>query len=340
MADELDFSAFRPAERLDKVAEATALGKTVNCGWVRPDQRTTEQKRAHEGIVAAMPRFGIRGQFTAAERRYPLWKAGKAVLGKFLPYVFQQTGSCVGAGGCNMLMTAMAVEIALKGESEEFKVPWWLFTYGRSRYRAGMRGPGEGSIGSAWAEAVTKDGSFEIDPAGAPDLPDYKEQGGWIVQPSRVELEWSDGGRIQEVWLKLGVVHRFKTAAPVRSADEAAQAIINGYPLTQASDFGFRPMSPAPRGNPPVRVVEWNGRWSHQTYIDEYWDHPTEGELFRWGNNWGPDAHGPPTGDEPPGGVYIQKRTLDQIIRSSPGEVIAFSGYDGFPARELNFAAF
>jgi hypothetical protein len=338
MAESLEWSAFKPGERIKQIAHATAEGKTVNCGWIPPDERTREQSAINDRIVSGMPRFHIRGHFTAAERRYPLWRAGKTLLGKFLPYVWQQTGSCVGAGGGNMQMTGMSVEIVLHSEVEEFKVPWWLFAYGRSRYRGGMNGQGEGSFGSAWAEAITKDGSFEIDPEGAPDLPDYKVQDGWIVQPAKTEMQWSDGGRVQDVWLKLGVKHLFRTAAVMKSAQDCAEALMNGYALTLASNFGIRPMVPSPTGDPAVRLATWNGSWAHQMFSDEYWDHPSLGEIFRIGNNWGPDAHGSPTGEEPPGGFYIRAKTMDQICRN--GEVYAFSGFDGFPARSLDFGAF
>lgn len=223
-------------------------------------------------------------------------------------------------------------------ESEEYRPTWWLYAYGRSRYHTGIRGRGEGSTGAGWAKAATTDGILEMDPAGLPDLPDYKLQQGWRVESDRTEMDWSDGARIADQWLSAGRKHLFRTAAPIRNKDEAFEAIANGYPLTQASNFGFS--GPRVKGtNFPIRVATWNGNWSHQTYVDEVWDHPElAGIYFRWGNNWGPDAHGAPTGDEPAGGVYIHESTMDQICKS--GEVYALSAFDGFPARELNWGAF
>lgn len=334
----LDFSAFKGEHQAAKIAEATAAGKTVGCGWLPPHLRSSAMSKADAVIRAGMPVFGIRGRFTAAERRYPLWRANVAVRGKHLDYVWQQTGSCVGAAGDNCARTAMNVEIALKGEFEEYRPTWWLYAYGRSRHLGGIRGRGEGSFGSAWAQAATTDGILEMDPAGLPDLPDYKLHQGWIVQPAGTELDWSDGGRIAEHWLKHGRLHRFKTAARIRNKEEAFEAIANGYPLTQASSFGFS--NPKVKGTRfPIRVATWNGTWHHQTYMDEVWDHPElNGIYFRWGNNWGPDAHGAPTGDEPPGGVYVHESLVDRLCKE--GEVYALSAFDGFPARELNFSAF
>ena len=340
MAEELDFSAFDGATRFDQLAEATARGAVIKCGWIPPDARTPQQAGIDAAIRAALPRFTIRGRFTAKERRYPLWQAAVTLFGRHLKYNWQQTGSCVGAGGGNMAKTAQCVEIVLKREPKEYRELWWPYTYGRSRFLAGIGGRGEGSIGSAWAKAATTaaGGFFEIDPTGFPDLPDYKEQDGWLVQPAKVELEWSDGGAISDQWVRLGSTRLFHTAAQMRSAEDCAEALMNGYPITQASMFGFS--NPRVKGSQfPIRVAEWNGQWSHQTYIDEVWDHPElNGLYFRWGNNWGPTAHGKPTGDEPPGGVYISARTLDQICRT--GEVYAFSAFDGFPARDLDFSAF
>ena len=291
-----------------------------------------------------MPRFSLRGRSFAAERRYALWRAGLQVRGRHLPYNFQQTGSCVGAGGGNMAKTAVCVEIALKGEHEQYRELWWPFTYGVSRKLAGMRGEGEGSFGSAWAKAATTAGFFELDPAddaGAViDLPDFIDDGGWLVQPAKVELKWSAGERIGPEFYRLGLKHLFKTAAPVTSSTQAFDALSNGYPLTIASMFGIRAMTPRPQGNPPVRLAVWDGEWAHQMFIDEAWDHPTLGMIFRVGNNWGPDAHGTPTGEEPPGGFYVTDDTLDQILRTRDAECYAFSSFDGFPARRLNFSAF
>lgn len=300
-------------------------------GWIPPSDRTLEQAAAHESIVAAMPRFGIRGKWQMNERRYSLWAAAKKLSGKHLEYIWQQTGSCVGAGGCNMLMTLMTVEIAVGNEPEQFLRPWWLYTYGQSRLRAGMRGEGDGSLGSSWAEAITKDGIFEIDPQGH-DLPDFQVKDGWLVQPAGTERKWSAGER-HESWCKdLGKKHLVKTAAPIRSSDEAVAALANGYPLTSASMFGWSPMVPSPQGNPPVRVATYSDSWAHQMYFDEAWDHPSLGLLFRQGNNWG-NVHGEPTGEEPAGGVYITAKTFDSIARERGSEIYAFSAFDGFPGR-------
>lgn len=320
-------------EKLDVagIVEATRRGKAIDCGWIPPDERTAVMRAAGAKAEMELPRFTIRGRFQANRRRYPLWMAGKALTGKFLRYNWQQTGSCVGAGGDNALKTLMALEILLGGDLEAMVDVWWLFAYGRSRFHGGIRGRGEGSFGPAWIKAVTIDGFFQDDGAGG-KLPDFQVKQGWLVLPASVEMEWSDGARIGEEWLGRGRMHLLRTGARMKDKHDCYEAIINNYPLVQASSFGFR--STTVKGSRfPIRVATWNGTWHHQTYLDEAWDHPELGGVYyRWGNNWGPDAHGAPTGDEPPGGVYVHEDTLDSMCKN--GEVYALSGADGFPAQE------
>jgi hypothetical protein len=304
-----------------------------NFGWLsfagNPDETFAKQRSDY---LSSLPEFKISGSWQMDQRRYPLWKFGVQVTGKFLPYFNQVTGSCVGAGGGNMLMTAICTEIA-QGQAEEFRIPWWPYTYGQSRVRAGMTGRGEGSTGAAWSEAATEDGTFGIhEQTGLPQFSDAGQ--GWLKLTSTVELQWSEG-KYGDQFDPLAAKHLFKTVARMRNADDCLAALVNGYPITQASNFGFSPMVPSPQSDPPVRLVSWNGSWSHQTYIDEVWDHPKLGIIFRWGNNWGPTAHGPALGDEPPSSVYITAATLTKICQQ--GEVYDFSAFDGFPARTLNW---
>lgn len=301
-------------------------------GWIPFDERTKQQNEIHEKLVGEMPRFSIRGSFSLTERRYCLWKSAQKVLGRFHNYNHQLTGSCVGAGGGNMLKTLMTVEIA-NGDPEEFLEPWWPYTYGMSRILAGMRGQGEGSLGSTWAKAMTEYGSFQIDPPGYQDLPDYRNVNNWLQLTRNIELEWSAGDRIKEEWKSLGKKHLARTVAQMHDSNNCLDSLANGYPLTLASNFGTRTIRP--QGNPQVNLAEWNGRWPHQMFCDEAWDHPTLGLIFRIGNNWGSEAHPSPISGEPPGGFYIRASDMDKICRS---EVYSFSAYDGFPARKLDWS--
>lgn len=298
--------------------------KSVRGSYALPPQ-VEDTARA---IGQAIPDLKISGAWQLESRRYALWQAPKQVLGKFLPYIYQVTGSCVGAGGANCARTTMCVEIAA-GEMEEYKELWWPFTYGRSRFHAGMKTPGEGSFGEAYAKAALEDGYVAVEGG---NFPAFRDVSGWLQLDQGTERSWSDGDAQQSMSLLPKARERlFKSVARCRSADDVIAALANGYCCTQASMFGTRTMVPSPKGNPAVRIASWDGSWAHQMFVDEFWDHPTEGELFRVPNNWGPTAHGSPTGDEPPGGFYLRKPDMNRICTS--GEVFAFSAFVGFPSR-------
>lgn len=299
-------------------------------GWVPPVDRTREQNEAHSRIVGSMPAFKIMGDDATAEKAF-LWEACKKIFaGQHAKRIHQLTGSCVGAGGCNMLKVLMAVEIAIKGDPEEYKEPWWPFTYGRSRYRAGMGGQGEGSTGSGWAEAIKEDGIFEQAGHG---LPDFTESDpGWLKLTSGIEMKWSDGRAVDQKWLELGKKHPVGTVAPIKSSEDAAIALSNGYPLTIASMYGTSSIRPT--GEPKVQLATWNDSWAHQMSISGYWDHPTLGPIFYVQNNWGQGAHPAPLNDEPGGGFWIPAKDLDKICRD---EAFAFSAFTGFPARVIDW---
>lgn len=307
-------------------------------GWIPPAQWTAEQHEANERILAGMKPFFLRGgYYSRPQGRFALWKFCQQVNGgKHIAYVHQLTGSCVGAGGSNMLRTLGRVEIA-QGEPEQWpgKEIWWPYTYGQSRRLAGIGGQGEGSFGSAWAQAIVEAGDFAQDEV--PNLPAFDDDGeGWLQLSRSIELQWSNGAAYnKEPFLSAGRRHLVRSASPVRSSEEAAAALANGYPLTIASNFGTHTIQP--RGNPAINVATWDDTWPHQMYVDEAWDHPSLGLVFRIGNNWGPSAHPAPTQGEPPGGFYVTAATFDKITASRDCECFAFSKFEGFPVRTLDW---
>jgi hypothetical protein len=305
----------------------------ANYGWIPPEARTAAENATNTTLLASLPIFQIQGPYKADKRRVALWEARQKIAGsKEPPYINQSTGSCVGAGGGNALLTLRDVEIALGGKLAEPEMIWWLYTYGESRQIAGMGGRGDGSTGTAWAKAITTKGTFA---ASQPGLPPFQMRNGWYYLDPGTERQWSDGQMEPARWDPLAAKHLVKTAAPCRSADDVAAAIQNGYPCTIAGMFGTR----GPRlagGDHPVLLAEWDGSWAHQMFLDEWWDHPTLGEIFRNPNNWGPDAHGNPPDGSPRGGFHITRACLER--RCKQGEVFALSAFEGFPARELDWA--
>lgn len=240
--------------------------------------------------------------------------------------------NCVGAGGGNCVLTLRDVEIVLGGKLAEPEMIWWLYTYGESRELSGMRSRGDGSTGAGYAKAITTKGTFS---AAEPGLPQFTMRNGWYYLDPGTERQWSDGQMEPGKWDPLAAKHLVKSAAQCRSAEDVATAIQNGYPCTVACMFGTRGQKRVD-GDQPVMVSEWDGSWAHQQYIDAWWNHPTEGELFRVGNNWGPDAHSPAVDGSPNGGYWVRKATVQRMCGGQ--EVFALSAFEGFPARELDWA--
>jgi hypothetical protein len=257
------------------------------------------------------------------------WKHPEVVRvnGKEFTGVHQITGSCVGAGGGNMWNTLAFGDALLRGDLELPKVVFWLLPYGRSRYYCGMKTPGEGSLGSCFAQAAVEDGTLEYDRNGLPQPTDRND--GWVWGRG-VELAWSDGDASQTMNL-LPESRKFliKTAAKCKDANDVWEAITNGYPCTCASMYAHDGGRVQGEGKDACLLARRSGSWSHQMSILARWQHPKFGRIFWLMNQWGLRAHGIcPTG-MPPGGVWITEADVNWICRD---ECYTFSGNNGFPA--------
>jgi hypothetical protein len=308
----------------------------VHFGYIPPSDRTREELAYSERVEAALIQpFRMTGAYKDEKGRFALWKVAEKVYGGRLKYNWQVTGSCVGAGGGNAAKTRQLVEIAL-GDLERYAELWWPWTYGQSRKRAGLNGPGEGSFGAAYADAAANDGFFAMEEHTGLVLP---EQGGWLQTSKGVELEWSNGAaKAVEPYVSLGKRHPFKSLVRIRTTEEAKAAIAGAKsPLTIASMFGTRGIRPQ-GSNPAVNIGDYNDRWAHQMWIDEAWDHPDLGLIFRFGNNWGPTAHPQPSdGESPPGGFYVVEATLKKILGERNTECFALADLQGLVSRQLDW---
>ncbi len=242
--------------------------------------------------------------------------------------------NCVGVSGGNITFATSAIEVARMNEPEQAVVPFWPFAYGRSRYRSGIGGRGEGSTGSGMAEALTTDGVLDsnldsIDEPVTAGLPQLKVgTDGMLDVGSSIEMEWSDGGRIPEKYLTVARRNIFKSASRIRSADEGREAIANGYYMLFCGMWGGLMRCPI-EGSPGRLMNRRASSWSHCQVCIGWEDHPQFGEIFYILNQWG-DAHGGqcPSG-APVGGYWIKKAEFDWQART--GECIAMSQFSGYP---------
>lgn len=303
-------------------------------GWIPPQMRTVAETARDTQIRASIPAFALSGSFRGDKAKVGLYEARQKISKTQHPgYINQSTGSCVGAGGGNAVLTLRDVEIALGEQLEEPEMVWWLYTYGESRELSGMRSRGDGSTGAGYAKAITTKGIFAAAEQG---LPQFEMRRGWYYLSPSIEREWSDGQQSPAKWDELARKHLVKSAAQCRSAEDVATAIQNGYPCTVACMFGTQGQKRLGDGDNAVMVSEWDGSWSHQQFIDAWWNHPTLGELYRVGNNWGPDAHSPAVDGSPNGGYWVRKSVMQRMCGGQ--EVFALSAFEGFPARELDWA--
>lgn len=240
--------------------------------------------------------------------------------------------NCVGNGFGQVLWTLQAIE-SVKGDGEEVKLPFWLLTYGLSRSIGGMHDYGEGSFGSAMAEAARIGGTHHAYVEGVPQ-PQLEDNDTSVTWGGQAEWDWSNGDRIPKKYLDLAKQHLIKTTSLCKTADDVREALINGYPCTCASDWGGN-MRPAVAGRTePVILNRRTDTWQHQMSVDAWWEHPDLGEIFYIANSWGTQAHGKCPSGAPLGGFWILKADMNYICRQN--EVFAYSQYPGYPAQNLD----
>lgn len=300
----------------------------TNLGWIQPADRTPFQIDLDNQIQSRMPVFAISGRYDEPTNK-------QALLYKFIkdhkPF-YQQTGSCVGCGLGMALWCLESVEVHQLGQLEDPICPFWLLPYGKSREIGGLLGRGEGSFGSAAIEAIQK---FGVLPSNHPDVPQVKVTDDSLVWGEKAELDWSDGQKISEKFLSPAKKHLVKSSARLHNWQDCKASLINGYPITCASNWGGK-MNPPIQGNPAILLNTRVTTWGHQMSCLGWAEHPEFGDIFWIQNSWGV-SHGTSPGhyQEPAGGFWIKATEMDWICRT--GEVFSLSNFAGFPAQKLDW---
>lgn len=317
----------------------------MELGWIHPDDRTLEQHEAHARAVAAMQPFYIKGPPAAPAVGTKVlltdtWKHPGVVsaIGKPFTGFRQLSGSCVGAAGGTVESTLCFTDVILRGDLENIVLPFWPLNYGRSRLYMGEHGPGEGSLGSTFAQSCREDGFLEW---GTPGLPQYDTRNQYALAADdktaqSLEMQWSAGDKIDPKWLSLSRKHLIKTTSQLRSAAEVRDAIVNGYPVTRAFEYFCNPGTA--RVQDGALVGNYSGRGGHQESWLGYWNHPSLGELIWEQNQWGSSVYGDDPGGGPGGGCWQKFADVDRMCRGQYAEIFSFSQFDGYPAQQLNFS--
>lgn len=278
---------------------------------------------SHAAIVAAeCPPFRIVGAEQDNSRaNVRLWVDVLAERGEHLPNVPQQIGDCVSFGTAHAVEFLQYVQMR-RGPPATFRPVYAPFIYGASRITIGRahgsRFSGDGSVGAYAAEAVQQLGILASDGA---QVPPYS---------GSIAREWGRSG--PPAWaIDQAKPYRVRSIAPVKSAEEARDALCNGYPVIICSDWGTKTIRP----QDGRQVARHDGRWMHCMCLCAY-DGSSSQPYWYVLNSWGPDAHPAPLQGEPPGGFWIDRRSIDHIVRS--GDCWALSAFDGFPAQDLDLS--
>lgn len=305
----------------------------MHFGWIPPEGRSVPVQKQHEIYIDDTP--SVFEVFTSAGSRAPdaprNWELTRGpeefVRNGVFKNLTQLTGSCVGAGAGNMTVWATLLDSVVRGQRERITLPFWPYHYGRGRYHSGIRGPGEGSLGSGQAKALQLDGWLEytFDDVPRPTI------GENIQYTESVEMSWSDGARIDQKYITEGQKHKWTHVVKVTSVDEAAALSDSHYVFTIASNWGGKMQCPIVDG---VLLNTRTGTWMHQMWVLDYFMHPRLGRLWCIGNNWR-YVHGKDPGTFckpiPDGCFYIKDNELAYILKQ--GDSFGFADPEGFVDR-------
>ena len=276
-------------------------------------------------VASQTPRFLLVGDAAAEDntkKNVRLWEPMLALRGAHFPNVPQQIGDCVSWGAANAVNYLQAVQLT-RGPPDafEFAAAYPPYIYGTSRVTVGAKHGshfrGDGSVGAYAAEALRDCGCLK---ATAKDCPPYS---------GTIAKEW--GARGPPAWaVNEAKRYTVETIAQVKTADDIRDAVCHGFPVTVASDWGTKTIRPRDGRN----VAAHDGIWPHQMCCIAY-DGSGPAPYWYLLNSWGPNAHPQPLQGEPPGGFWVDRKSMNYI--ASQGDCWALSGFDGFPAEELDW---
>jgi hypothetical protein len=280
-----------------------------------------------ELVAQGLPPFlivGADGQDNS-KRNVRLWDDVIAVNGEHLPNIAQLIGDCVSFGTAHAIEYLQCVQSNRGPPAGGYHPVSTMFLYGASRVTIGSEHgshfSGDGSVGAYAAEAANKLGVL---PSDNPKCPTYNAANA---------RDWGRRGPPQ--WaLDAASSFKVQTVAQMKTTDDVRDAICNGYPVTICSQFGTNTIRP----QDGRMVAKHDASWGHCMCIVGY---DGSGRQPYWYvlNSWGPDAHPAPLQGEPPGGFWIDQKTLAYIVdpRKS-GDCWAFSSFVGFPAQDLDLS--
>lgn len=272
------------------------------------------------------------------ELRHPLFGAAADVSGitgtgagkRALPYLSylkldagafsekQTTGSCVSHATRNACDLTRAIEIEIKRQAESF------VARGANEAIYGSRGHSGGGMScSGAARFVSQNGGILV-------RKKYDSVDLSVLNDS-VGARWGGRGVPAEV-LAEARRHQIRTVSQIMNADEAMDAIANGYGISTCGDEAW-----SSRRNEKGISELSRGSWSHAITIIGYDDTKALADetLFVMANSWGSWNGGghPPWGQLPVGCWLARASSLRRRLGGRGS--YAFSDFDGFPGKKV-----
>ena len=311
-------------------------------GWLPPELRSRHERAMTYEFHEQIRTFSEVGRTIENPPERCIWaELEQKHLGRLLPRNFQQTGSCVGAGG---FVAACKSQLGdrLHRQDNELLTPFFPWSvYGHSRKLAGMRRRGSGSFGSAFAKAIDDSGDgIGVLPYDDPRFPQPQIiDGNWWKYTEQQELEWSYSPQFPvdvETLKSEGQKFGMQSITRLSNANDVVQLTAQGHGITLASMYGSRSMRNKGRAGQRILVASWNARWPHQMSVGGYWTHPEFGLMILIDNQWSKRAH--PQCETlaefgSNGSFWIPENDFNRICRD--GEVYAFSD-GGFEEERTN----
>lgn len=235
-------------------------------------------------------------------------------------YAVHNCVSMIGAGGTDVLT---CVEILMKGDLEEFEgLASSEFLYAGSRVTIGKGFyRDDGSNGGWLVEFMQKYGILLQKKYDDIDLTKY--------DPNRAR-EWGAPrvGPPQKLF-KYSKEHCIQTYSQVTTAEEARDAIFNGFPVLVCSNQGFSDRRDSEGFARP------QGTWPHALLVTAMdFEYKRPGFLIQ--NSWGEWNSGPTRHEQPVGSFWCDADVFEKhMLRANDSWVI--SNYKGYPLRPLDW---
>jgi len=250
--------------------------------------------------------------------------------------------NCVGAATGNALTVLSAVQRKIADNPTQAFVNFWPYAYGRTRFNQGDRNPGEGAVSSVMATTLGNDGVLGTH---EPGLPTFTHDDGYTLTKA-IEMQWSDGDSPTVTrWLDAGRKHTVGSRGPVYTAEDVKTAILNGYPVLNGCAYFVDNGSIRGSGDSAYVRGRYDSRGGHETGWFGYWDHPDDGPLYLYWNQWTASTYGKDPAGGPRCSVWVPESEVTRMMKAGfggivRGEAFAISNLSWFPAQADKILSF